>query len=67
MTLTAYLLHVVVYYVLFRWWSIIDARGLAIALIVSTTLWIAVVLGSSWWRHRIGLGPAERLYRLIGG
>lgn len=67
MTLTAYLLHVVVYYVLFGWWSIIDARGLTTALIVSTTLWIAIVLGSSWWRHRVGLGPAERLYRIIGG
>jgi uncharacterized membrane protein YeiB len=30
-------------------------------------LWIAIVVGSSVWRARFGLGPAERLYRLIGG
>jgi uncharacterized protein len=67
MTLSAYLLHVLVYYALFRWWSVIDSRGLSTALIVATMLWIAIVVGSSAWRARFGLGPAERLYRLIGG
>jgi len=67
MTLTTYLAHVIVYYVLFRWWSVVDTRGLATALIVSMAFWVAFVLGSSWWREHIGLGPAERLYRLIGG
>lgn len=67
MTLSAYLLHVIVYYALFRWWDVVGSDGLATALIVSTTLWVAVVLASSWWRRHIGLGPAERLYRVIGG
>ena len=67
MTLSAYLLHVLVYYVLFRWWSVIDSRGLSTALIVASLLWVAIVVSSSAWRARFGLGPAERLYRLIGG
>lgn len=67
MTLTAYLLHVLVFYALFRWWSVIDSRGLPTAVITATLLWVVIVVGSSAWRARFGLGPAERLYRLIGG
>jgi uncharacterized protein len=67
MTLSAYLLHVLAYYVLFRWWSIVDSRGLGTALAVAAILWITLVIGASMWRDRCGPGPAERIYRLVGG
>lgn len=66
-TLSLYLLHVLVYYALFEWTNAIVPHGLHTALSVSAGFWIVAVFGASQWRARLGLGPAERVYRAIGG
>jgi uncharacterized membrane protein YeiB len=66
-TLSLYLLHVVVYYVLFEWWSLVEPHGLSTALVVSGIFWIIAVIVATTWREHFGLGPAERVYRAIGG
>jgi len=67
MTLSLYLGHVVVYYVLFRWWTLVEPHGLHTAIIVSTGYWVVGVGVASLWTRRFGKGPAERVYRTIGG
>ncbi|MFM7127568.1 MAG: DUF418 domain-containing protein [Actinomycetota bacterium] len=29
--------------------------------------WILAVAAAAWWHHRLGRGPAERIYRWLGG
>ena len=67
MTLSLYLGHVVVYYVLFRWWTLVEPHGLHTAIIVSTGYWVGGVGVASLWTRRFGKGPAERVYRAVGG
>ncbi|MEY2609626.1 MAG: hypothetical protein RLZZ128_275 [Actinomycetota bacterium] len=67
MTLSLYLGHVVVYYVLFRWWTLVEPHGLHTAIIVSTGYWVVGVGVASLWTLRFGKGPAERVYRAVGG
>lgn len=67
MTLSGYLLHVVVFYALFRWWSIIDSRGLGTAVLTASITWVVIVVFAVAWSTRLGTGPAERIYRIIGG
>ena len=67
MTLTLYLLHVLIFYIFVRWFEVISTRGLATALIFAVGYWLLAITSASWWQHRFGRGPAERLYRIIGG
>ena len=67
MTLTLYLLHVVVFIVLVREFGLIDPTGLDVALTFAVAFWIAAILGAVWWSKRFGMGPAEQLYRSFGG
>lgn len=66
-TLSLYLGHILVYYILFRWWTVIVPHGLHSAIIVSSIYWIAGIAVTTMWHRRFGMGPAERLYRAIGG
>lgn len=67
LSLTIYLGHVLFYYAIHDWmgWGIGD--GLGSALFLAFLYWMLAITVGSWWHHRIGAGPAERLYRLIGG
>ena len=67
LSLTLYLGHVLFYYAVVRWagWDI--GSGLSSALMLATVYWILAIAVGSWWHHRIGSGPAERLYRWLGG
>lgn len=67
MTLTLYLLHVLAYYVVVDWTGFITSTGLTAALAVAGVFWVGAIAMSSWWHHRLGQGPAERLYRWLGG
>lgn len=67
MTLSLYLLHVLYYYVVVDWTGLVTARGLGAALLVAASYWILAIALGSWWHHRLGRGPAERLYRWLGG
>ena len=66
MTLTLYLLHVLIFYVAVRWTHWVGS-GLANALLLGLAYWVFALALGSWWHHRIGRGPAERIYRLLGG
>jgi uncharacterized membrane protein YeiB len=67
LTLSLYLLHVLAFYIFVRWTHLISSSGLDTALIFATGFWIFAITIASWWQHRFGQGPAERLYRVIGG
>ena len=66
-TLSLYLLHVLAYYALVKWSHMITATGLDTALIFAGVVWLFAIMIASWWQHHFGQGPAERLYRAIGG
>ncbi len=67
LSLTLYLGHVGFYYAVAEWsgWDI--GSGLGSALALAGVYWLLAITIGSWWHHRIGTGPAERLYRWIGG
>lgn len=65
LSLTLYLGHVLFFYVVYDWigWN----SGLGWALLLAALYWSLAIAVGSWWHHRIGAGPVERLYRLLGG
>jgi uncharacterized membrane protein YeiB len=67
MTFSLYLLHGVLGYALIKY--VWPARDLSvpIALAVSLSFWLAALAAASAWRARLGLGPAELVYRRFGG
>jgi uncharacterized protein len=67
MTLTLYLAHVLVFKFTVEQWGWIDPAGLDLALTFSLTFWVVGIVAAVAWSRRFGLGPAERLYRAIGG
>ncbi len=67
MTLTLYLLHVVVFDALVEWLGWIEPAGLDVALMFSLGFWVAAIVAADWWSKRLGRGPAERVYRALGG
>ncbi len=67
MTLTLYLAHVLVFYILVKWSDLIGATGLDTSLAFAVFFWIFGISAASLWHHHFGRGPIERLYRLIGG
>jgi len=67
MTLTLYLLHIVVFYFAVEWVDWVTPSGLGTALIFSAVFWTAAIVVANLWHHRFGRGPAERVYRAVGG
>ena len=67
LTLSLYLLHVLVFYIFVDWSHMISSTGLDTALIFAIGFWAFAITIASWWQHHFGQGPAERLYRSIGG
>ncbi|MGA0878693.1 MAG: DUF418 domain-containing protein, partial [Ilumatobacteraceae bacterium] len=67
MTLSLYLLHVLYFYAVVEWSELVTSTGLGAALLLAGTFWILAIALGSWWHHRLGRGPAERLYRWLGG
>jgi uncharacterized membrane protein YeiB len=66
-TLSLYLLHVLVFYIFVDWSHLITPTGLDTALIFAGIFWVFAITIASWWQHHFGQGPAERLYRAVGG
>lgn len=67
LTLSLYLLHVLVFYIFVDWSHLISSSGLDTALLFATGFWVFAITIASWWQHHFGQGPVERLYRAIGG
>ncbi|MEY3340279.1 MAG: hypothetical protein RLZZ269_190 [Actinomycetota bacterium] len=67
LTLSLYLLHVLVYYVFVEWTGWVSLSSVAAALLFALGFWVVAIALGSWWHHRIGRGPAEVVYRAFGG
>jgi uncharacterized membrane protein YeiB len=67
MTLTLYLGHVAVYLLLVDVLDVVGRNGLTTALLFALAYWTLALAFAAWWRRFIGMGPAERLYRRLGG
>jgi len=67
MTLTLYIAHVLVFNFVVDWMGWIEPAGLGIALCFAMAFWVAGIAAATWWSRRFGRGPAERVYRAIGG
>lgn len=67
LTLSLYLLHVLVYYVLVDWTGWVSLSSVTAALLFALAFWVVAIALGSWWHHRIGRGPAEVVYRAFGG
>jgi len=67
MTLTLYLLHIVVFNFVVDWMGWVTPASLSTALLFAGSFWVAAIALAYSWHRRFGRGPAERVYRAIGG
>ncbi|MEO1058414.1 MAG: DUF418 domain-containing protein, partial [Actinomycetota bacterium] len=67
MTLSLYLLHILVYYICVDWLGWIEPAGLDVALTFAVCFWVLSIAAAAVWERRLGRGPAERVYRVLGG
>jgi uncharacterized membrane protein YeiB len=67
MTLTLYIAHALIFNLVVDWLGWIDPGGLGRALTFSAAYWAVAITAAWWWHARRGIGPAEWLYRQLGG
>lgn len=67
LSLTLYLGHIIVFEVLVDQLGWVAPAGLDAALFFALVYWIIGLAAAVWWSERYGRGPAERLYRTLGG
>jgi uncharacterized protein len=66
-SLSIYLAHVVVFRLVVDRAQLVRPTGLDTALVFALGVWAVAALLAVRWRHRHGLGPAERVLRRFGG
>lgn len=67
MTLTLYIAHILVFNFVVDWLDLVQPGGLATSLAFAAAFWVVAIAAGSAWQRRAGRGPAERIYRRIGG
>lgn len=67
MTLTLYIAHGLVFNLVVDWLGWIEPGGLGRALTFAAGYWAIAITAAWWWHTRRGIGPAEWLYRQLGG
>lgn len=67
MTLTLYLAHIFLFNFIVDWVGLVEPGGLTTSLLFALGFWIAAIAAANAWHRRFGRGPAERVYRAIGG
>jgi uncharacterized protein len=67
MSLTLYIAHGLVFNLVVDWLGWIEPGGLGRALTVAAAYWAIAIAAAWWWHERYGIGPAEWLYRQLGG
>jgi len=67
MTLTLYLAHIVVYKIVVDHLGWVRPAGLGAALAFAAVFWLVAIVAAAWYHRRVGIGPAEWIYRKIGG
>lgn len=67
MTLSLYVLHVLVFNELVYRQGWITPTGLDTALVFAAGFWAVAILFGAWWNRFVGIGPLEWVYRRFGG
>ena len=67
MSLTLYIAHALVFNLVVDWLDWVEPAGLGAALSFAGAYWVVAIALASWWHRRRGIGPAEWLYRGLGG
>ena len=67
MTLTLYIAHILVFNLVVDWFGWVEPGGLTTALTFALVFWLLAIVAGALWHRRYGRGPAERVYRAIGG
>jgi uncharacterized membrane protein YeiB len=67
MTLTLYLAHDLVFNLVVDWLGCIEPAGRDVALAFALGFWVVGITAAVTWQRRHGIGPAERVYRAVGG
>jgi uncharacterized membrane protein YeiB len=67
LTLTLYVLHVLVFNVVVDWLGWIQPFSLGAALGFAGAFWLGAIAIGAWWQRLFGQGPLERFYRAFGG
>ena len=67
MSLTLYVAHALVFNLVVDWLGWVRPTGLDTALTLAAVYWAAAIAAASWWHRRVGIGPAEWVYRRLGG
>ena len=67
MTLTLYIAHTLVFNYIVNWHDWVKPSGLDLALTFAAVYWIIAIAIGSVWHRRLHVGPAEWVYRKIGG
>lgn len=67
MTLSLYIAHVLVFNLVVDWLGWIEPAGVEVALAFALGFWIVGIAAAVAWQRRFAVGPAERIYRTIGG
>jgi uncharacterized protein len=67
MSLTLYIAHGLVFNLVVDWLGWIEPGGLGRALTFAAAYWAVAITAAWWWHDRHGIGPAEWLYRQLGG
>lgn len=67
MSLTLYIAHILVFNFVIDWMGWIEPAGLATSLTFALGFWVVGITAGTLWHRRFGRGPAERVYRAVGG
>jgi len=66
-TLTLYVAHALVFNLVVDWLGWVRPTGLDTALVFSAVYWAVAIAVAAWYHRRFGVGPVERVYRVLGG
>ena len=67
MSLSLYLAHILVFNFVVDWLGWIEPAGLGTSLAFALGFWAVGITAAALWHRHFGRGPAERVYRAIGG
>ena len=67
MTLTIYVAHILFFNLLVDWLGVVEPDGLRTSLTFAFVFWLFAIAAAAQWHRRVGRGPAELVYRRLGG
>lgn len=67
LSLTIYLAHILVFNLLVDWWGVVEPAGVGRSLLFAGVFWVVAIVAADRWTRSFGRGPAERVYRALGG